>query len=68
MSDRRWSLDPVDQEILALLAGGVTVDGVARRVGLSARTVRRRLRGLADELGVETTIETVVHAVRDGVI
>lgn len=63
-----WTLEPLDVEILGLLAEGQKVDAVARRVGLSGRTVRRRLRAIARELGVETTIETVVHAVRAGVI
>lgn len=63
-----WSPDPVDLEILAHLAAGLTVDGIARRVGLSGRTVRRRLRSLADEIGVDSTIETVVRAVRLGLI
>ncbi len=63
-----WSPHPVDLEILAHLAEGLTVDGTARRVGLSGRTVRRRLRSLADEIGVDSTIETVVQAVRRGLI
>ena len=64
--DRSW--DPDDLRLLALLADGTTIDGAARKVGVSDRTVRRRLRVLADELGVETTIEVVVRAVRSGVI
>ena len=60
--------DRTDLAILGLLAEGHTVDTVARRVGVSGRTVRRRLRLLADGVGVETTIETVVHAVRRGLI
>jgi len=67
-SDVTWSPADVDLEILGLLAAGQTVDGAARRVGLSGRTVRRRLRALADDLGVDSTIETVVHAVRSGLI
>jgi DNA-binding NarL/FixJ family response regulator len=63
-----WIPEPVDLEILSLLADGQTVEVVSRRAGLSERTVRRRLRSLADELGVDSTIQTVVHAVRCGLI
>ncbi|CAN5235194.1 hypothetical protein BH09ACT12_BH09ACT12_29950 [soil metagenome] len=66
--DTSWSPDPADLEILACLADGLTVEGTARRVRLSGRTVRRRLRALADEVGVDSTIETIVHAVRQGLI
>ncbi|UMG94787.1 helix-turn-helix domain-containing protein [Nocardioides sp. TF02-7] len=55
-------------EILRLLSEGHTTEAVARRVGLSERTVRRRLRTVADEIGVDSSIEAVVHAVRTGVI
>jgi DNA-binding NarL/FixJ family response regulator len=65
--------DPYDQappenciQILRLLAQGCTVESLSRRVALSERTVRRRLRTLADEAGVATTMELVVHAVRHG--
>jgi len=61
-------LDPLDVEILGLVAGGHTTDVVARRLGLSERTVRRRLRAVADHLEVGSTIEAVVHAVRAGLI
>lgn len=67
-SDVTWTPEELDLEILALLAAGQTVDGTARRVGLSGRTVRRRLRALADDLGVDSTMETVVHAVRRGLV
>lgn len=63
-----WSPGQGEPALLALLAEGRTVDVVARRLGLSERTVRRRLRALADELGVDSTIEVVVHAVRAGLI
>ena len=59
-----WPPEPSDLEILRHLADGQTIGVVARRVGLSERTVRRRLRTMADEMGVDTTIEVVVRAVR----
>jgi DNA-binding NarL/FixJ family response regulator len=63
-----WAPEAGDLEILRHLAEGQTVGVVARRVGLSERTVRRRLRTMADEAGVDTTIEVVVRAVRSGLI
>ena len=59
-----WSPHPADLEILALLAEGHTVESIGRRLGVSDRTVRRRLRSIADDIGVDSTIEAVVHAVR----
>ena len=66
--DEPLHLDGVDRAILSLLARGLTVDVVARRVSVSERTVRRRLRVVADAVGVDSTIETVVWAVRNRVI
>jgi len=63
-----WVPEPRDVEILSLLAAGHTTDVIARKVGLSERTVRRRLRAVADDLGVDSSIEVVVHAVRAGLI
>jgi DNA-binding NarL/FixJ family response regulator len=63
-----WAPAPEDLELLRLLAAGQTVDAIARRVGISERTVRRRLRTLADEIGVDSTIEAVVFAVRSQLI
>jgi DNA-binding NarL/FixJ family response regulator len=70
MSERWGPARPpgADLEILRLLADGLTVDVVARRVGMSERTVRRRLRAMADETGVATTMELVVYAVRSRLI
>ena len=50
-------LDQLDLEILALVADGHTTEVVGRRLGLSERTVRRRLRAVADRLDVGSTIE-----------
>jgi len=59
-----WRPDPADLEVLALLAEGHTVESIGRRLGVSDRTVRRRLRSIADDIGVDSTIQAVVHAVR----
>lgn len=50
--------------VLRLLAHGETVDVVARRLGVSERTVRRKSRSACDKVGCETTIEAIVWAVR----
>lgn len=59
---------PDDVRLLAGLARGETVAVVARRTGVSPRTVRRRVRLPADEIGVDTTIEVVVDVVRRGLV
>ncbi|MBJ7529316.1 MAG: hypothetical protein JHD04_07320 [Nocardioides sp.] len=55
---------PDELAVLALVARGLTVTAVARRLEISERTERRRLRTAADDLGVDSTIEAVVAAVR----
>jgi DNA-binding NarL/FixJ family response regulator len=59
-----WRPSDLDIEILRLLSQGHTTNAIARRVGISERTVRRRLRTVADEFGVDSSIEAVVRAVR----
>ena len=56
----RWE----EVRLLATLASGAPLPVVADRLGLSERTVRRRIRNLCDELGVRTAIEAVVWAAR----
>lgn len=63
-----WRPEDLDVEILRLLSQGLTTHAIARRTGISERTVRRRLRAVADELGVDSSIQVVVHAVRTGLI
>jgi DNA-binding NarL/FixJ family response regulator len=65
---RGWVPAERDLEILRILAAGHTVSVVARRVGLSERSVRRRLRGMAETVGVGSTMELVVCAVRRRII
>lgn len=51
--------------MLALLAEGLPMDGVARRMDLSDRTIRRRLRAMCDRLGASATIQVVTWAARN---
>lgn len=60
----RPDLSEDDVELLALLARGLSLDAVARRLEMSERTVRRRTRTICDRLGVTTPIEAVVWAAR----
>lgn len=57
-----------DIELLRLLSKGLPLEAVARRTGLSERTVRRRVRAVCDRIGVGTRIEAVVWAVRHGLL
>lgn len=58
----------VDTRLLALLAGGFKDEAIARYLGLSLRTVRRRVAQLADELGVHTRFQLGVVAQRRGLL
>ena len=68
MVDSDWQPTADDLLILRLLSQGHTTEVVARRLDRSERTVRRRLRAIADEIGVDSTIEAVVYAVRSRLI
>lgn len=50
------------------MAAGVPVASIGRRLGISERTVRRRLQALCARIGVASPIEAVVWAVRKDVI
>lgn len=54
--------------LLKLLAQGLSLDIVARRMRTSDRTVRRRSKGICDRLGVDAPIEAVVWAAKRGLL
>lgn len=54
--------------VLMLLARGCTTDAVARAMGVSERTVRRRVESAAAELGTRNTTQAIVTAVRAGLV
>lgn len=58
--------DPARQRILDALAAGLKDEAIARQLGISARTVRRHIAAIMDELGAPTRFAAGVAAVRRG--
>lgn len=58
-------LSDEDLAILRPLSRGLTTDAIAREFNISERTLRRRVRTICDQVGVNTPIEAVVWAVRN---
>lgn len=54
------------QLLLQQLSGGAKDEQIARALGLSLRTVRRRVADLLDDLGVDSRFQAGVEAVRRG--
>jgi DNA-binding CsgD family transcriptional regulator/DNA-binding MarR family transcriptional regulator len=59
-------LDAEDRRILNLLLSGLKDETIARQLGTSTRSLRRRMRVLLDELGAENRFQAGVQAVRRG--
>lgn len=57
-------LTPLQLELLAGLADGVSLRSLAAARGWSLRTLQRRLRDTCDAVGVRTPIEAVAWACR----
>jgi DNA-binding NarL/FixJ family response regulator len=57
-----------DVELLRLLAQGLPLGSVARRMRTSERTVRRRTRAICNRLGVRASIQAVVWAAHQGLL
>lgn len=68
MSVMTIPLDDEEVRLLSLVADGLVMDAIGRRLNLSERTVRRRLRALCDRIGVDTPVQAVVWAVRIGAL
>ncbi|OLF05619.1 transcriptional regulator TrmB [Actinophytocola xinjiangensis] len=56
---------PPDAGLLALLAAGAKDETIARELGISSRTVTRRVGELLDELGARTRFQAGVFAQRE---
>lgn len=59
-------LSPADEALVELLAGGLSADAIATRLGITRRSVQRRIARLRDDVGVTTTAELVSFFARRG--
>ncbi|QES51876.1 helix-turn-helix transcriptional regulator [Streptomyces venezuelae] len=59
-------LSPAEQELLRLLASGMTDEMAGRRLGISSRTVRRQMAVLMERLGATSRFEAGLKAVQSG--
>ncbi|MFB9905587.1 helix-turn-helix transcriptional regulator [Allokutzneria oryzae] len=59
-------VDDRERQVLTLMASGATDDAIARRLGLSRRTVVRRMAELLRRLGATTRFQAGVQAARRG--
>lgn len=62
----RTGVEDDDDQLLDLLARGFKDEAIARYLGWSLRTVRRRVARLMEELGARTRFQLGAHAVRSG--
>lgn len=57
-------LTEAEIQVLTALGAGQTCDAAARELGISGRTIRRRVREVCDRVGVDTTIQAVIWAAK----
>src|SRR5262249_47535953 len=57
---------PTSQQLLSLLTAGLSDDAIARELGVSKRTVHRRISRLQELLGARTRFQLGVQASRRG--
>ncbi|HCT78383.1 MAG TPA: transcriptional regulator TrmB [Micromonosporaceae bacterium] len=62
------SIGQPEEQLLALLAAGLTDEAIARRLGVAQRTVERRMRRVMDKLGAETRFQAGLNASRLGLL
>ena len=61
-------LTPREREVLDLLAQGESKEAIARRLFLSANTVRNHIQNILGKLGAHSRLEAVATATREGLI
>ena len=67
-TDSETQLTPRERDVLELLVDGASNKEIARRLGISASTVKFHVRSIADKLGADGRAEAVAHALRRGII
>jgi DNA-binding NarL/FixJ family response regulator len=65
-STGRSLLTPREEQVVALVADGLTNRGVAVELGLSEHTIKKYLLRIFDKLGISSRVELVLYAVSHG--
>ncbi|MFH9075657.1 helix-turn-helix transcriptional regulator [Streptomyces alboflavus] len=66
VTPRPHGLTPADRRLLRLLAGGARDEAIAEAIGVSRRTLFRRVEVLMARLGATTRFQLALHAQRRG--
>lgn len=61
-------LTPREEQVVALVADGLSNRAVARELGLSEHTIKKYLFRIFDKVGVSTRVELVLYAVAHGAV
>lgn len=64
--DQATGLSPTEQELLKLLATGLTDEGASKRLGVSLRTVRRQMAAIMERLDATSRFEAGLKAAQKG--
>lgn len=66
--DGEVALTPRELDVLQLLVQGASNKEIARRLGISASTVKFHVRSIVDKLGADGRTDAVANAMRRGII
>jgi DNA-binding NarL/FixJ family response regulator len=65
-SSGRFLLTPREEQVVALVADGLTNRGVATELGLSEHTIKKYLLRIFDKVGISSRVELVLYAMSHG--
>ena len=65
-SNGRSLLTPREEQVVALVADGLTNRGVAAELGLSEHTIKKYLLRIFDKVGISSRVELVLYAMSHG--
>ena len=65
-SNGRFLLTPREEQVVALVADGLTNRGVATELGLSEHTIKKYLLRIFDKIGISSRVELVLYAMAHG--
>jgi two-component system, NarL family, response regulator DegU len=65
-SNGRFLLTPREEQVVALVADGLTNRGVAVELGLSEHTIKKYMLRIFDKVGISSRVELVLYALSHG--